>query len=217
MKHLLIVAAFFAAQSAQAGDLGLNASSLKLKVYKFAVSTSPLCTNLQTIVDNGATPSSVEFVGGNGLGAGTIANGTYPCVVIEMDNIVTFTPSTTSTSGSCQIGVASTLNVCDNGTSTLIDGSTATCSGASTKVALHLSTASSGNSNPWVAPTTIPDASNGFNLGTALTISGSATGKFVVNPSGQVCDYFAAGCDGSAGGVSHTCHLQPPSFTFTQQ
>ena len=36
----------------------LNASRLRIKVYKMAVSTSPGCTDLTTVIDNGNTPSS---------------------------------------------------------------------------------------------------------------------------------------------------------------
>ncbi|NCN95692.1 MAG: hypothetical protein GW917_03125, partial [Bdellovibrionales bacterium] len=142
-KKLLYVFALctpFAAT--QAANLGLSPSALKLKVYKFAVSTNPLCTNLVTVVDNGSTPLEVDFSGSVNLGSGSLADGTYPCVVIEMSDKIKYTSASTSTAGNCVSGTEYTLDVCSSGTSTLVDGTTVTCSAADNKVALHISTAS---------------------------------------------------------------------------
>ncbi|MCB0411138.1 MAG: hypothetical protein KDD22_01345 [Bdellovibrionales bacterium] len=203
--------------SAHAADTGLNASSLKLKVYKFAVSSSPLCTNLVTVVDNGTTPSEVNFIGGINLGSGSIANGTYPCVVVEFSDNIKFVPSSNSTSGNCIASTEYTLDVCQSGTSVLIDGTTTTCSNGDNKVAMYLSTASSSTtgSDAFNAPTQVNDSTKGFNLASSLTVSGSSSGSFVVSPSGKVCDGVDAGCDG--GGAGAVCRLEPPAFSFSQQ
>ena len=85
---LLSTLASTLAHATPAGDINLTPTSLKLKVYKMAVSTSGLCTNLVTVVDNGATPSEVDFTQDPALGSGSIADGTYPCIVIEFADAV---------------------------------------------------------------------------------------------------------------------------------
>lgn len=227
MKNLFKGFVFFTCigllQSASAvvGDLNLTATSLKLKVYKFAVSTSPLCTNLVTIVDNGSTPTEVDFLQNPNLGSGIVADGTYPCVVIEFADVLKFTPQD-SASGNCSSAVEETLDVCrsENGsTSKLIDGTTTTCGvqGTSDRVAMYITTGSAGagNSDVFNPPTSIGDATHGLNLGTALSISGTSSGKFVVNPAGQVCDDFTAGCEGGPGG-GNSCQMGPPTFNFVK-
>lgn len=207
--------------SASGADLNLSPSSLKLTVYKMAVSSSPLCTNLTTVIDNGTSPSEVEFVGGVSLGSGTIANGTYSCIVIEMASYIKFTPSTTSTSTNCQAATENTLDVCSSGSSVLIDGTTTTCAASTNnRVAMYLSTASTSTtgSDAFNAPTSTSDATKGFNLGSALTVSATASGTFVVNPANKVCDDNANGCDGGGGGTgvgTGSCKLAPPTFSFS--
>jgi hypothetical protein len=211
-----IVAIALIGQSAMAADLGLNAQSLKLKVYKFAVSTSPLCTNLQTVVDNGSSPTEVEFVGNVNIGSGSISSGTYPCVVVEFSDNIKYTPSANSTSMNCLAAVQNTMDVCSvSNTSVLVDGTTTNCTSGENRVAMYISTASSSStgSDAFNAPTSIGDASRGFNLTAALSVSGTASGKFVVNPAGKVCDGDDAGCDG--GGNNGQCRMEPPTFTFT--
>lgn len=100
VKKLLLVSAL-SVTGLHAADLNITPTSLKLKVYKFAVSTSPLCTNLITIVDNGSTPTEVDFLGSPNLGNGIVANGTYPCIVIEFADNIKFATAVNSTSNHC--------------------------------------------------------------------------------------------------------------------
>lgn len=213
---------------ANAANLSLSASSIKLKVYKMAVSTSPLCTNLITVLDNGNTPTEVDFLQNPNLGSGTLANGTYPCIVIEFSDLVKFTPSANSDGGNCLTSTEYTLDVCRAGgdTSTLINGTTTTCTGTSgnnttygtpgdDRVAMYISTATTGGTDAFNRPTSIGDNAHGLNLGAALTISGTSSGKFVVNPAGQVCDNAAATCEGGPGGGTK-CEMGPPAFSFVK-
>lgn len=222
MKKYILAALALFSLGASAQDLGLNASSLKLSVYKFSVSTDPQCSNPVTVVDNGSTPVEVEFIGGVNLGSGTLANGTYPCVIIEFADQIVFTPSANSTSTNCSTTTPSTLDVCRNpDTSLLADGTTTSCSAGSNRVAMYLSTASTstGGSDAFNPPTSGADAAHGFNLANALVVSGSASGKFIVNPAGKVCDDNDAGCDGGPGGTgigTGDCRLEPPVFNFSQ-
>lgn len=198
-----------------------------------AVSTNPLCTGLITVLDNGTTPAEVDFLQNPSLGSGTLADGTYACVVIEFSDLVKFTPSTNSSSGNCLSSTEYTLDVCrgDNGgeTSVLIDGTTTTCTGTSgnsttygtpgdDRVAMYITTASVGGngSDVFNKPTSVGDTAHGLNLGSALTIAGTASGKFTANPTGKVCDGNAIGCEGATATGGTRCEMGPPVFSFTK-
>jgi hypothetical protein len=187
----------------------INASSLTFSVYKMAVSTSPLCTNLITVLDNGNSPSPVDFLTNPNLGNGVVADGTYPCIVIEFADVISFKPS--ATSGSCVLTTTYTGDICRNdttpaGTSKLIDGTITHCgaAGTSDRVAMYLSTGSNATGNDaFNPPTSIGDTVHGLNLATALTISGTSSGKFVVNTTGKVDD-------------ASSCGMNPPAFSFSK-
>lgn len=111
------------------------------------------------------------------------------------------------------------MDVCRGGngsTSALIDGTTTTCTNSADRVAMYLTTASNpgANADAFNAPTTVGDTTKGFNLSSSLTVSGAVSGKFVVNPTGKVCDGNNAGCDG--GGNNGQCRMEPPTFSFSQ-
>jgi hypothetical protein len=202
-----------------AGDLNLTPTSIKLKVYKFAVSTSGLCTNLITVVDNGSTPTEVDFTSAPNLGSGSLGDGTYPCVVVEMSDQLKFTPPN-SASGACLAAQEETLDVCRSGgsNSTLVNGTVTSCTNGDDRVAMYLSTfsASTNSADSFNAPTSNGDATRGITLGAALTVSGSVTGRFIANPTGQVCDDTNdTGSDCEGAGANASCEMGPPSFSFT--
>ncbi len=186
-----------------------NALDFKLKVYKAAVSTSPLCTNLTTIYEN-SNPSYTTF-DGTAFGSAQVTDGTYPCVVFEVSDTIKFTPAADSGSA-CVAGTEYTLEVCRSDfpeTGTLINGDSFTCSDGEQRMAVYLSTASSetggGDANPFLPPTTEADASDadrGMKLNGAFTVSGTATATFVVDGTGIV-DTNGDDCD-----------MQPPGWGF---
>lgn len=183
-------------------------TELLLKPYKVAVSTSPLCTNLQTVYSN-ENPSYVDFLTSPTIGSGQLSDATYPCVVIEVASNIKYKP--TSTSGDCVSGTEYTLNVCQNTqVSTLIDGTSVTCDGTSEKrIALYISTGSTwttGAGDPFQAPTSTSDASHGIQLSSALVISGTSSAKFVVNGANKI--------DDTAGGT--VCEMNAPAFSFVK-
>lgn len=214
MKYLLLALTLTASQFSYATNVNIDPTNLRLKVYKLAVSTSALCTNLTTVINESA-PSYMDFLDNPTLGSGLLTDGTYPCVVIEFSDQVKYTPDETSDGGNCNSAVEETLDVCSSGTSVLVDGTTTTCTAGDDRVAMYLSTTSTstgGGADAFNAPTTTNDSSNGFNLGSALTVSGTSSAKFVVNGSGKVCDTDDVSCSGSA----NSCELAPPTFTFVQ-
>jgi hypothetical protein len=72
MKRFVFLTCLGLLSNAGAADLSLSASSIKLKVYKMAVSTSALCTDLITVLDNGSSPTEVDFLQNPNLGSGTL-------------------------------------------------------------------------------------------------------------------------------------------------
>lgn len=182
-----------------------NPTELLLKPYKVAVSTSELCTNLQTIYSDD-NASYVDFLTSPTIGSGQLSDATYPCVVIEMSSQIKYKPTTTN--GDCTAGTEYTLNVCQNSqVSNLIDGTAVTCDGTSdTKIALYISTGSTwttGAGDPFQAPTSSSDASHGVQLSSALVIDGTSSAKFVVDGTGKIDD-------------SSSCEMNPPSFSFVK-
>lgn len=174
------------------------------------------------MVDNGNTPSEVNFLSSPNLGSGIVPDGTYPCIVIEFADNIKFATAVNSTSNNCVANVDNALDVCrvdSGGSSILIDGTTTTCGvqGTNDRVAMYLSTAStdtgSGGSDAFNRPTSIGDAAHGFNLSSALIVSGTSVGKFVVNPQGKFCDTANVAC-GGGGGTS--CEMNPPTFGFAR-
>ena len=206
----------------------LNASRLRLKVYKMAVSTSPGCTDLTTVIDNGNTPSYIDFKANPNLGSGNLADGIYPCVVIEFSDNIKVTPATTV--GYCDSTFENTQDVCydydgplgsSTTTSTLIDGSTTTCDENDNRVAMYLTTAAANASgtdafNRPGCDTPSCDSDTGITLLSSLSVSGTAVGKFTVDTDGKVCDGNDGGIGVCASGTAGTCNMLPPNFSFSQ-
>lgn len=216
MKKMIMGLALLSLPSVFAADTSLSPSYLKLKVHKVAVSTSALCTNLQTVF-NETSPTEVDFLISPTIGSGGLADGTYPCIAIEFDDVIKYAPSTSSTSGHCTSGTAASLDVCRSGSSgKLIDGTSVTCTSGTEKVTMYLSTASTdtaGSANVFTPPTSSSDSAHGLKLSAALTISGTSSAKFVVNGTGKVCDTADASCNGAD---STSCQMDPPAFSFVK-
>ena len=184
----------------------IDPTELNIKVYKFAVSASTDCTNLITIYENSA-PTAVNLLSNPTIGSGSLAEGTYPCIAMEMSDNITFVPA--SNEGSfCTAGTTYTLDVCrtdNNGTSKLVDGSTTTCTGSYSggtsvlgedKVTIYMSTTGA-NGNEGFIPT------SPFPLTSAFTVTAAATATFIVDGTGKV-----------ESGPSE-CDMQPPTFGFS--
>ena len=151
------------------------------------------------------------------FGSGVLTDGTYPCVMIEMSDWVKFTPDG-NIGAQCTNGTEYTLDVCGGSDTYLkIDGTTGTCSGTNgstgggrveSKVVMYLSTnsTSTNGADAFNPPTSGNDASNGFNLPSALIVAGSEVGLFDVNGTGKV--------DGDSNAY---CELSPPLFSFSKR
>ena len=109
-RHIALPAFLSAALIAVSASAAVQTpASFKLKIYKFAVSTSETCENpiLVHVDDN---PSYTELTVGPTIGNGHLADGTYKCVMIEMSDLVKFSAS--QDDGACVAGVEHTMDVC---------------------------------------------------------------------------------------------------------
>ena len=193
--------------STQASDPG----ELKVKIYKVAFSTSEFCTDPVTVFERTTADATyADFLSAPNIAENvTLADGTYKCVIIEFSDTLKFT--TTTTDGNCAANTEYELNVCRSMVSpmlsTLIDGTSVTCTDGEDHVAMYLSTTSTETTgadghSPWTAPTTASDATKGFNLASAFVKAGAATGTFVVDGTGKVM------------GNESPCGFNPPLFSF---
>lgn len=182
----------------------VDPAQMKIKVFKFAVSTHTDCSDMQVIYED-SSPAYQQMLANPTIGSGTLADGEYPCIAMEVSDQIKFTTNTTE--GSCTAGSEYTIDVCrsdNSGASTLIDGTAVTCAGTDDgvnpapnddKVAIYMSTTGS-DSNLAFIP------SSPFPLTSAFTVAGAVTATFVVDGSGKV--------DGS----NTACGMNPPVFGF---
>lgn len=202
----------FTLKGAGSGSTDLLASSpsvAKLTVYQFAISKNKDCSD-PVVVFSEASGKEVDMEEGPTLGSGDVDNGAYECVIMEMDDEITFTPS--ETDGSCTADTEYSINVCrqfQEGTtikSTLLDGSEVTCTDDKEKIAVYISTYSA-NSSDTPDPFNAPESNNsdsGIKLSSKLVVSAAITGQFKMDTTDKV--------DGS----NDECDLQPPVFGFTK-
>ena len=191
-------------------NAAVDPSSVKLTIYKIAVSASTDCSN-PTVIAN--YPNGVEFDFASArkprLANGYLAPGTYPCVMMQMSDVIKFTPA--QSTGSCTAGVEYTRDVCrassgtyqpvnTNANGTISFGSSTACTGTQAtptndRPMLFLSTASNSTSgNTFLQPTS---ASNGIQLNGAFVVTASSVGTFVVDFRGKI-DGSNSDCDCNA-------------------
>ncbi|MBC7421428.1 MAG: hypothetical protein H7328_11940 [Bdellovibrio sp.] len=217
-KNYQILALFIALSASSYSYAGTNPSIAQLKIYGVGVANNADCSNA-TIVGLNSTGTTFDMLMNPTIVRGSVAAGTYNCIILIMDATVTFTPATGAT-GSCTAGTSYGRVLCQTGcsyTAYTVDANNLAVYGGSTpstaassadlanapKVMLFLSTSSVGNGmNAFLKPGT-GVWSNGLPLLAPLTVSATgSTGTFVTNFDGQV--------NGNGG----TCDLIQPSFTF---
>ncbi len=216
-KKLMVALSGLLSASAFAGVT--DPSSVKITVYAVAVSASDQCTD-PILVSQYPDGKEFDFAAAvsPSIFQGALAPGTYPCVMMQMSDVLKFTPKTTT--GNCTAGTEYTSDVCrasgcalsagtpGNGTvhfDAPSSGTGTTGTPANDKPWLFLSTSSTtvtgGNSgSAFVTPS--KGVANGFKLGSALVVSGDSAKSFVVDFRQQI--------DGS----QNPCDCGPPVFSF---
>lgn len=199
----------------------VDPTELNISIYKMYVSDSEDCSNPITVFDAETDSSLFPFgfseqnvLTDPTFGEGSIENGTYPCIIFKMSDIINFTPE--ETEGNCIAGTPYELDVCvDRGQGAPVTnaetGETFECSATideSVPIWLYVSTGatSSGGgegSNPMEPPTGAGDAEHGINLGSALVVNGALTAVLVVDGNGKI----TTNSEGE-------CEMQPPVFSF---
>ena len=220
-KALVLSWVLGASTSAFAGTV--SPSSVLIKLYAILASTSTSCANPVVVVNYGTDGKTFDFMKTPDLGGGKLPDGTYPCVILKMSDVITIVPA--GTTGLCTAGQSYTLDVCRSGggggtyTPVTISGTTATygtvgtaCTGtyaspSDNQPGLFLTTTGttvSGGGSGQSFDSPAGDVRNGFKLNGALVVSGSGGGQFVVDFTNKI-----NGASGSGG-----CDLDPPTFSF---
>lgn len=228
MRKLLLSLMILALSSVTFADT-VDAESLKVKMYKFYVSLNADCSNPVLVYSND-DPSYANMSGEAELFSEELADGTYNCVIIEMSDMIKFTPADDIVINSetvCDASVEYTRDVCrahgDDesdlwNTVSRVGSTDLICAEGQSeeRVFLYLTTAiteeDDENNLIFISPAdtaiTIPTGKNkGDRLASALTKSGSLSGVFYVDVSNKI--------EGRNFGEGDTeCDMQKPVFGF---
>jgi hypothetical protein len=181
-----------------------NPSSVKVKIYEMRVSKAANCSNSITIFSN-PSGTTQDMVSNPTLGAGAIPNGTYQCIMVKIDNQITYIPATTD--GACIQGNSFIRNIFRSG-STSIDPNGNTIQGVGSSSSDPAETAfwayfaiggaPSSNGNSCATPASPCTLTN------AVVVSGDKTGTLVTDFDGQIDGISSPG----------TCDLKPCAFSY---
>jgi len=210
MKKLIVGIMILASNFSFAADSGLNPNYIKIKVYKFAVSRSEYCTNPKVVLTN-ENPEYEDILSSPTFGTGSIKNGTYKCVMLEISDIIKFSPDQNSDSGGCLMGIENTLDICREETTKTLAGETVGCIVGEDRVVIYLSTATiesemfEENFSAFLPPLA-SEKRYGVKLHGALKVTKASSGTLVVNGLGQVSDIV--------NDAERKCELDAPVFSF---
>jgi len=144
----------------------IDATSIKYKVYKIAMSLSAECTNPVTLLESAAGVQS-DLMTTPTFAKGKIAAGTYRCVMVELSKNINTTAGGTCTTARDNL-------ICpDSDTSKLINGTSVTCSGGTgndQRVVLYYTTLSAQTSGAraLLPPLNGTDTTSGVTLSTPI-------------------------------------------------
>lgn len=185
MKHLLLsflLVTLVLPTYAQDTESYIDASSIKIKIYKLAVSTSADCSNAVTVY-NLDSAGQMDLASKPVLAKGNIAAGTYRCIIAEMSKIMT-----TNGSGACT--TPRNDAICpDTWQTKLIDGTNVTCSGGTgndQRIAVYFTTL--GPDTPgtrrFLPPADGSDLTSGIKLALPVALSNSVKGILKISKIG---------------------------------
>ncbi len=143
-----------------------DATSIKYKIYKIALSASAECTNPVTLLES-PTGVQSDLLATPTFAKGKISAGTYRCVLIELSKNIN-----TTSSAPCTVP-RDNLICADNQESKLIGGTPVTCSGGTgndQRVVLYYTTLSAQTSGTrvFLPPTGAADTTSGVTLTTPI-------------------------------------------------
>ncbi len=215
-------------------------SELKIKVYQVSVSLSSDCTSPVTILTS-ATGVETDFMASPTLGSGTLADGTYNCVMITMEDVIKFKPLAND-GAVCTAGTEYSIDLCRNQASSggnalysftdLLLGTTFTSTecqgtsqivasgGISNKVTLFLRTTAPSSASidaddvtSWKKGTVAALSQNGGTGPSVVTDNGiQLSSPFVV--LGSRIGIFYVDARGQVTGAGANCEMNAPEFGF---
>lgn len=181
----------------RAADIG-NPSAVNLKILAAWVSPNAGCTDPVQIFSN---PSGTykDMMAHPTFGAGTIANGTYPCVIFKLSDAIKTTSAYNSTSGHCVAGTEYVQDIfrspetssCPDGTS--VSGTT-NALGAEQTPCVYFRVGGTGGG--------AFDPAHAIPITSAWTVASDSDGTFVMDFTGKQVD---SGVD---------CGVDPPVMSF---
>ncbi len=201
MKSLkfLLAAAVVAGVSlpARAVDIG-DPSAVNLKILAAWVSPNVGCTDAVQIFSDPSVAYK-NMMANPTFGAGTIANGTYPCVIFKVSDAIKTTSAYNSTSGHCIAGTEYVQDIFRAPeTSSCPDGTTATgvtnALGAEQTPCIYFRVGGTGGG--------AFDAAHAIAISNAWAVASDSDGTFVMDFTGKQVD---SGVD---------CGVDPPVMTF---
>jgi hypothetical protein len=199
----IVLAALGIAASTQAAKGTIDAATMTITIYKFAVAPGPDCLNPTVVFSDDAGVAS-DLLASPTYGAGQVDPGTYECVLIEMSKVIQ--TSASMSSGSCVAASVFSDVICRDGQAAqLIDGTPVVCNGDAADpqhVTLFITTASAGmgGDRALLPPASATDTTSGLALTSPLVVTGDAAVTLTVDPR-QFLD-----------GTSSVCTTSAPSF-----
>ena len=208
----------------------VSADKVSWAIDKIHFYTDVYCTEgKQTLTFLGditpAESDKEDYAGNPKLGEGSMPHGTYKCLAIRIWDNVTYSPTTTTTSGACDNSSDYTMDLCGGGTDgeALVSywnpdtGASANCTidnaSASEWVWLYMSTASTDldaddtcTNCDWNPPTSAANLKNGVTLGAPLVISAAKTSTFKTTLTNRIADTTLMN--------NASCQMLKPAFTF---
>ena len=200
LSFLLFLLSLAYPSFALANDNQSDAAVMKMKVFKFAVSTSKACTDPITIFSSVAGVEQ-DLLTSPTFGSGQVAAGTYPCVLIEVSKIIHTKGTTLCTTEFPDV-------ICnDNQLSQLIDGTSVTCTGGydnDQHVTLYINTLNTGNrgDRALLPPSSETDTASGLKLTSPFVVSSNVSGTLRVSPTNFIQQ------------SNSQCGTQAPTFSF---
>lgn len=186
-----------------------NPTELNLKIYQISVALNVDCSDPQLIFQSTAGVTK-DLIADPTLGSGTLADGTYNCVMITMDDVISYKPLAND-GVNCVAGTTYAIDLCRTPETTdLLTGTTfttptcagtdqsTTAGGLANKVTLYLRSGVSGLLSSWMKT----NANDGIPLTAPFVVNGTETGIFYIDATNQIQD------NGSQ------CEMDAPVFGF---
>src|SRR5262249_51457543 len=157
-----------------------------------AVSANGDCSSPITLIDHSAAPVTVDFMSNPDLGTASLAAGTYRCAIIEMSDVIQFTPAAND-GAYCAAGTTYTMDVCHGVASRRVAGPPSAGSptlGGEDPAALSPSQASADITPPgdgfaqFLPPAAPGDPVNGLRLTYPLVVTSDTSGTLVFDGRG---------------------------------